>query len=322
MDRRREQVFVGLFVIVAAGLLLATVFVLSGAFSQSTVSYKARVPFAGGLEEGSPVRYAGGPKVGRVETLRIDPDDPALIEVTFSVRRDVPVKTDSRVKIASLSPLGDNHLEIVPGSGRAAIAPAGSLLVADSYTDFNALADKLNALAPDAQRLLVSLNDRMLELKETIRRVDDLLNDQNRANIAGSLEGVRGMISENRGQVKSMVNNLNVASQNLLPLLDDLRKTSDEANVTLTHIDELVGQNRPDIHEAVIELRKALTTLNQVAGRVNQTLEVNSENIDETLDNLRQSTENLNQFTDTIKSRPSSLIRSSSPKERKPGDLQ
>ena len=213
MDRRREQIFVGLFVIVAAGLLLATVVVLSGAFSHSAPTFKARFPYAGGLEEGSPVRYAGGPKVGRVEALRIDPDNPALIDVTFSVQRGVPVKTDSRVKIASLSALGDNHLEIVPGSNHAALAPAGSLLGADPYTDFNALTDKLNALAPDAQRLLVSLNDRVSELKVTISRVDDLLNDQNRANLAGTLAGVNGMISEDRAPVKSMVKNLDATSQ-------------------------------------------------------------------------------------------------------------
>ncbi len=322
MDQGREQVFVGLFVIVAATLLLITVFFLGGAFSHSASSYKAKLPFAGGLEEGAPVRYAGGPKVGRVEMLRIDPDNPALIDVTFSIQRGVPVKTDSRVKIESLSPLGDNHLEIVPGSDHAAAAPIGSLLAADPYTDFNALTDKLNAIAPDAQRLLVSLNDRASELKETISRVNDLLNEQNRANLAGTLAGANGMISENRAPVKSMVKNLDTMSQNLGPLLEDLRKTSDEANLTLAHIDALVGQNRPDIHEAVIELRRALATLNQVAGHMDQTLEVNSGNIDEMLDNLRQATENLNQFTDTIKSRPSTLIRSSSPKERKPGDPQ
>ena len=322
MDRRREQIFVGLFVVVAATLLLVTVFVLSGAFSHSAPIYKAKFPFAGGLEEGSPVRYAGGPKVGRLEALRIDPDNPALIDVTFSVQRGVPVKTDSHVKIASLSALGDNHLEIVPGSNQAALAPAGSLLTADPYTDFSALTEKLNAIAPDAQRLLISMNDRVSELKGTISRVNDLLNDQNRANLAGTLAGVNGMIREDRAPVKSMVQNLDATSQNIKPLLDDLRKTSDEANVTLTHIDAMIGQNSPDIHESIIELRNALATVNQVAGRMNQTLEMNSGNIDEMLDNLRQATENLDQFTDTIKSRPSSLIRSSSPKDRKPGDPQ
>ena len=130
------------------------------------------------------------------------------------------------------------------------------------------------------------------------------------------------MIREDRAPVKSMVENLDATSQNIKPLLDDLRKTSDEANVTLTHIDAMIGQNSPDIHESIIELRNALATVNQVAARMNQTLEMNSGNIDEMLDNLRQATENLDQFTDTIKSRPSSLIRSSSPKDRKPGDPQ
>jgi phospholipid/cholesterol/gamma-HCH transport system substrate-binding protein len=47
---------------------------------------------------------------------------------------------------------------------------------------------------------------------------------------------------------------------------------------------------------------------------------VNSENIDELLDNLRQISENLRDFSATIKTRPSSLIRSSTPKEHKPGE--
>ena len=38
------------------------------------------------------------------------------IEVTFSVDADLPVKTDSRVKIMSMTPLGDNHVEILPGT--------------------------------------------------------------------------------------------------------------------------------------------------------------------------------------------------------------
>jgi phospholipid/cholesterol/gamma-HCH transport system substrate-binding protein len=322
MDAKREQAFVGLFVLIAVGLLLVAIFTLSGTFRSSATEYHAKFPFAGGLEEGAPVRYSGGPKAGRVEKLRIDPQDPSLIDVTFSVLPGVPVKTDSHVKIESLSPLGDNHLEIVPGSDRAALASSGSLLIADPYVDFNALTDKLNNLAPDAQRLLVSLNDRTTELKVTISRVNDLLNDQNRANLGGTLAGVRGMIAENRAQVKSTVGNLNAASQRLQPLLENLQKTSDEANKTLNHVDSVIGQNGPDIHEAVLELRTALATMNQLAGRLNQTLEVNSENIDETLDNVRQTTQNLNQFTDDIKNRPSALIRSSSPREHKPGESQ
>src|SRR5215472_10266226 len=144
MGSKREQVMVGLFVIFASALLMATVFALSGAFGGPAKTFRAYFPFAGGLEPGATVRYAGGPKVGRVEKLRFDPTAPSLIEITFSVKTEVPVKTDSRVKIMSLSPLGDNHLEIVPGSEKAAVAGTGTLLPSDPYIDFNTLTQKIN----------------------------------------------------------------------------------------------------------------------------------------------------------------------------------
>jgi len=48
-----------------------------------------------------------------------------------------------------------------------------------------------------AQQLLASLNDRTVELKKvTIARVNDLLNDSNRANLAATLADTRGLIAE------------------------------------------------------------------------------------------------------------------------------
>jgi len=320
MGTKSEQAMVGLFVLVAAAVLIATVFVLSGAFGGSASSYRANFSFAGGLEPGATVRYAGGPKVGRVEKLQLDPKDASRIEITFSVKSGLPVKTDSRVKIMSLSPLGENHLEIVPGSDKAALAATGSILPSDSYVDFNALTAKINDLAPQAQLLLKTLNDRATELKVTVDRINDLMGDQNRANLAGTLAETRGMITENRAPVKATVQHLNSATEKLEPLLQDLRKTSAQANETLSHVDSLIGENRADVRQAVVELRKSLTTITDLTGKLDQTLDVNSENIDELLENLRHVSQNLKEFTNTIKTRPYTLIRSSTPREHKTGE--
>src|SRR5258705_9877736 len=317
MGAKREQAMVGLFVLIAGAVLVATVFVLSGAFGGSASSYRAYFPFAGGLEPGATVRYAGGPKVGRVEKLQLGPKDPSRIEITFSVKSGLPVKTDSHVRIMSLSPLGDNHLEIVPGTEKAALAATGSVLPSVAYVDFNALTAKINDLAPQAQELLKSLNDRAVELKVTVERINDLMNDQNRANLAGTLAETRGMLAENRAPVRSTVQHLNSASEKLEPLLQDLRKTSAQANEALSHVDSLVGENRADIREAVVELRKSLTTITDLSGKLDQMLDVNSENIDELLENLRHVSQNLKEFTNTIKTRPYTLIRSSTPREHK-----
>jgi phospholipid/cholesterol/gamma-HCH transport system substrate-binding protein len=322
MNSKGEQALVGLFVIVATGVLVGTVFMMSGAFGRSVTTFHAYFPFAGGLEPGATVRYSGGPKAGRVEKLRIDPQNPARIDVTFSVQSDLPVKTDSKAKIMSMSPLGDNHLEIMPGSVEARSAPDGALLPSEVYLDFNALTKQINDLAPDARQLLQTLNDRASELKVTLNRVNDLLSAQNRGNLAATLASTRGMIEENRPQIKSTIGRVNALMEKLDPLLDNFRKTSDEANKALDHVDALIGENRADVHQAVIELRRTLVNMTDLTTRLDQTLGVNSENIDELLDNMRQVSENLREFTATIKSRPYTLIRATNPHEHKPGEQQ
>jgi phospholipid/cholesterol/gamma-HCH transport system substrate-binding protein len=322
MQSKREQAMVGLFVMVAGAVLVVTVFALTGAFGGAATTYRAYFPFAGGLEPGATVRYAGGPKVGRVEKLELDPKDSSHVEITFSVKSGLPVKTDSHVKIMSLSPLGDNHLEIVPGSEKAALAASGAILPSDPYVDFNALTAKINDIAPQAQQLLKTLNDRAGDLQMTLARVNDLLKDSNRANLAGTLAETRGMLAENRAPLKSTIGNLNNASQKLEPLLQDLRKTSAQANEALNHVDSLIGENRADVRQAVIELRRSLATVTDLTGRLDQTLDVNSDNIDELLENLRHVTQNLKEFTNTIKTRPYTLIRSTNPREHKPGERQ
>jgi phospholipid/cholesterol/gamma-HCH transport system substrate-binding protein len=322
MAEKRDQVFVGLFVLIAAAVLIGRVFAISGAFGRTSKTYHAYFPFAGGLERGAIVRYAGGPKVGRVEKLTIDPQSPARIDVVFSVQADLPVKTDSHVKIMSISPLGDNHLEVLPGGAQTALAPPGLLLPSDTYLDFNVLTAQINDLAPQAKLLIQSLNDRAADLKGTIARVNELLSAENRANLSATLAGTRGLIEENRPQIKSTIQHLDSVSQKLEPLLQDLHKDSEEANQALTHLDALLGENSADVRQSVIELRKSLTTLTDITGRLDQTLDVNTENIDELLDNFRRVSQDLKEFTNTIKRRPYTLIRATNPADHKPGEQQ
>jgi phospholipid/cholesterol/gamma-HCH transport system substrate-binding protein len=320
MESKTERTLVGLFVLVCAVLLIGTIFVISGALGRNTKTYHAYFAFAGWLEPGMSVRYSGGPKVGRVEKVRIDPQNLSRLDITFSVQSDLPVKSDSLVKVMSTTLLGDNHLEIFPGTPQADDAPNGALLPSQTYVDLNSLLAQLNQLAPQAQQLLAELSDRVGELKETVARVNALLSKSNRANLAATLANTRGLLEENRPQIRATLQNLNGGSQKLEPLLEDLRRTSAETNKALNNVDALIGENRPDLRQAIGQLRRSLTTVTDVTGRLDQTLDVNAENIDELLDNLRQASENLNEFTATIKNRPSSLIRSTNPPEHKPGE--
>jgi phospholipid/cholesterol/gamma-HCH transport system substrate-binding protein len=320
MEARREQVFVGLFVIIAVALLIATVFSLSGAFAGSARHYHAKFHNAAGLDRGTTVRYEGGPKIGRVEKVMIDPKDSTVMDMEFSVKDDLPIKTDSRVAILSFSPLGDNHLEIRAGSPAAPRAAEGAILPSDPYVGFNELTEQFNRVIPQAQELMGTLNLRMKELSVTLARVNDLLNDENRANISASIADIHGMLREERPVIKSTLNNVNGASAKLAPMLDDLKKTSDQANETLKKVDAMIGENREDLRASIKKLRESLNNVSDLTHRLDQTVDINTETLDELLMNLRDVSENLREFTDIIKTRPSELIRSTTPREHKPGE--
>jgi phospholipid/cholesterol/gamma-HCH transport system substrate-binding protein len=241
------------------------------------------------------------------------------MEIDFAARSSVPVKTDSMAIITSTSPLGDNFLEINPGSAAAPRARSGATLKSVEYTSFSDLLTMVGTLGPHADDLLVNLNDRAVALKVTLDRVNDLLNDQNRANIGASLSNVRGMLEEDRPAIHSTINNLNTLSSKLSPLIDDLHKTSAQANDALAHLDATITEDRPDLHAAIGNLRQTLSSTVQLTDQLDRTLNANSDTLDEIIDNLRHVTENLNSFTETIKTRPYTLIRASGEKPRKPG---
>jgi phospholipid/cholesterol/gamma-HCH transport system substrate-binding protein len=319
MEAKREQVFVGSFVIIAVVILIVTVFSLAGVFATSTKTFHAKFHNAAGLEPGASVRFEGGPKVGRVEKLSIDPNDPSQMDLQFTIKSDIPVKTDSRVSILSFSPLGDNHLEVRAGSQNAPKAPDGTLLPADPYVGFNDLTAEINQLTPQARELLGNLNDRVTQLRVTLDRVNDVLNDKNRQNFSATIADLHGMIAENRPQIKSTISNVNVATQKLSPLLDQMQQTIDQADGTLKKVDGIVSDNKEDIRAAIIKLRQSVENVDALTAHLQTILDENDYNIDELLNNLRMVSENLKEFTDTIKTRPSTLISPAGPHDRKVG---
>lgn len=330
----RERTLVGLFVLIAGGLLVGTMLAISGGLGASSVAHRAYFKFAGGVQAGAPVRY-GGMTVGKVTRVRVDPGNTSRIEIDVAVDKEAPLKTDSVAKISTLGPLTDNYIEIATGTEHAARAPAGSVLPSQEAFGLPQLGDAAQAMLPDVQNAIRKLNDNLDGLQVTIARANDLLNDRNRASVGSSLDNVNrlvadarpkvtdslnnlnGMLGENRPKVSASLTNVQDLTQKLNaklgPLLDDVQATTARANDTLSHMDATLVENRPDIRATVVGLRDTLAQLNR-------TLDENSANIDELLDNIRMSTENLRSLTETLERAPASLIRGIKVPERKPGD--
>jgi phospholipid/cholesterol/gamma-HCH transport system substrate-binding protein len=259
-------------------------------------------------------------KAGRVESVRVDPQDSTRIEVAFTVGHAIPVKTDSVAKITSLGPLDENYVEVGTGTKDAPLAPPGSEIKSVPTVGIADLGDMIGNLAPVAQQVLQNLNQRLTELQVTVARVNDLLNDRNRTNVSEGLGTLNAMLAEDRPKVSATLTNVQTASAKIMPLLDDLKRTMKETNDALSHIDSVVLENRQDVRTAVVELKRTLLSASSLMEQLKNTMDRNTDNIDQILVNLRVTTENAKQLTEALKTRPSVLIRGDTVKDRKPGE--
>ena len=339
MDANRERTLVGVFVLIAGGLLFGTLVELSSGLGKPTVPHRTYFKFAGGIQPGAPVRY-GGLAVGKVTRVRVDPANSTRIEIAIAVNKDAPVKTDSVAKITTLGPLTDNYIEISTGSEGAPRAQPGSILQSTEAFGLPQLSDAAQTMVPELQKALGKLNQNLDGLQVTIARANDLLNDGNRRNIASSLSGIAQTVAEARPKVVGSLDNLNgmladarpkvsVSLANvqqltakLEPVLDNLKTAIAGANDTLAHLDATLVENRPDIRASVTGLRETVAKSGILLDQVNRMLNQNSDNIDDLLENLSMSAENLRALTETVANSPASLIRGVRAADRQPGGVR
>ena len=336
MEPTRERALVGLFVVIAAALLVGSVVAISGGMTKAGLLHRAYFKNSGGIEGGTSVRF-GGMLVGKVDRVRVDPANSTRIEIEFLIDRATPVKTDSVAKITTLGPLTDNYIEISTGTQGAPLLPAGAEIPSTEMFGLPQLGESMQSMLPDVQHALTKVNNSLDSLQVTLARANDLLNDPNRAAIAHSLanadkllaearpklneslDTVNRMLNDVQPKVSASLTNVQEVTAKLSPLLDDIKKTSAQANDTLAHVDAALMENRPDIRTTVVNLRDTLSKSTALLDHLNRTLDQNSDNIDELLENIRVSTENLKGLTETLRSRPASLIRGIRAEDRQPG---
>jgi phospholipid/cholesterol/gamma-HCH transport system substrate-binding protein len=339
MEANRERTLVGLFVLIAGGLLFGTLLELSSGVGNPTVPHRTYFKFAGGVQPGAPVRF-GGLAVGKVTRVRVDPTNSTRIEIAIAVNKDAPLKTDSVAKITTLGPLTDNYIEISTGTEGAAPAQPGSILQSTEAFGLPQLSDAAQTMVPELQKALQKLNQNLDGLQVTVARANDLLSDSNRTNIAHTLSGIsqtvaearpkvadsldnlNGMLSDARPKVSASLTNVQQLTAKLDPLLNDLKTTTAQANQTLANLDATLVENRPDIRASVAGLRETAANSATLLDQLNRTLDQNSDNIDVLLANLSMTAQNLRALTETVAHSPASLIRGVRTVERQPGEIR
>ena len=324
MARNSEEIKVGVMV-VAAAILFLTAAVFVGGYNvlrKKTVAYTTYVKFAGGLQPGTFVRF-GGLKVGTVRSADIDPQDSTRIRLRFEVNAGTPLRTNSRARISSLGFLGENYLEVSPGTRDATLLPPDSEVPSQEIVQLADVFNNVNNITVNANKLVNDLDDRLLVVTDNFNQLIGNLNavvgPGNREHLNASLANLDAMLAESRPRLTKTLTNLDSTSAKLGPTIENANQTINRAGTLATNLNSVVEENRKEIRDVLLDLGRSLLEARQLIMNLNDTLESNRANLDESLENIRVSSQNLKQFTDTVKQRPFSLIRIKAEKDRVPG---
>jgi phospholipid/cholesterol/gamma-HCH transport system substrate-binding protein len=315
-----NEVKVGI-VVVSATIIFVVVFlsVASVQLSGSRVEYRTYFKFAGGLDSGTLVRF-GGRKAGVIADVHPAPDDPTTNEVVLEVRDDVPINEDSVAKIGSLNALGDNYLEITPGTKNAARLPPGSTIPSEEMTSFSDITSRVAEVTETANEVLLSLRDDVSLLVQDLRgltaNLQHLTNEQNQQNVQSMLENANNLFETQGPKIDQITTQVSEMLVRVDETIAQMKRVGETAEATVSNVNQTVEETREPIKRDLAELEATLVEAREMLEEVRALVVANDANISETIENFRVTSENLEQFSDEIRQRPWSLLRTKPKAER------
>jgi len=119
METDKHYFFEGLFIIIFTVAAAIVAVWLGSTGRRDDVTYRIRFPDSvSGLTAGDIVKYRGI-DVGTVKSMTIDPDDSRLVLVDVRLRKDTPVKTDTRASLTMKGITGVVFIELNGGDPAA-----------------------------------------------------------------------------------------------------------------------------------------------------------------------------------------------------------
>jgi phospholipid/cholesterol/gamma-HCH transport system substrate-binding protein len=249
METRANYIAVGAFVLVMlAGILAVVLWIARVEFNRERAFYD--IYFTGsvaGLAPGSEVRY-NGIRVGRVEEIRIDPQNLQQVRVTVELDQTALIKTDAVASIEVQGLTGAAYIEI---SGGSQSAPP---LEARQNQRYPVIASRQSGL----QRVFASAPEVLTRLADVADKLSAILDERNRAAIAETLENIRRVT----GVAAAHAGDLDHTLTDTAAAMRELRASLTAADATLAQLRALLGDKG--------EARVALQGIDQASRKVDK----------------------------------------------------
>ena len=250
------------------------------------VVYRTIINDAAGIFPKTPIKVAGI-NAGRIKKIDLVGSQ-ALIE--FEVKKDIPVTSQSILRIKSVGFLGDKYLDIVLGDPNADRLGANGMIpsktgggledltkdASEIMTDLKAVIRSIReSVAPEGQKPLVEIIQNIRETSKYVKEVT---------------KSLKHVVSDNEHKLHAIVDNMENLSESLAyeanstkpdslmfnlkkvgPVLDNLRDTMADAKVIVADMRAgkgTVGKLLRD-EEIVDQVSETLSGVNRIVNQVN-----------------------------------------------------
>jgi ABC-type transporter Mla subunit MlaD len=281
--QKRNEVLVGAFLCVGLALFVLLLFLMGtlDTLMRKTVVVEADFGDVQSLQEGDPV-YLFGMKVGKVKSIALrapGEGNQAVMRVSFVLPAEYRglLRKDSVVKIEK-SVTGNLSVLIKESGGEP--LPPGEALLGSEAADLASVTDRFNKVLAEGDKVIASLARMVKEIEEkgevqsAISDIAGIARDARseigplKDRLMETLEVVRGLLEENRLDLRHTMANLKEATARASAIAEKLEGTPDQVNRTLAEIEKaggslaaMVKENRSGIGAMVDDLSQASTNL-------------------------------------------------------------
>lgn len=251
MRERKLEFKVGLLIVVAMTVLAGLVFVLGNFSFSSGYTFYVDYDFSGNIQPGAPVKVSGI-KVGKVDEVefkggKVDEETGRRVQVRLHVwvedRVRETIRQDAEFFVNTSGVLGEQYLEIVPGSPEQPPLEPGSIVV---------------GIDPPRTDLIVSRLYEVLDsISELLREDKDLIRDL-LANSASAVKELNLLLVENREAIGKLIVSAEGLANEATGMMQDVRKGIGDPRI--------IGRTVRNADGLLVSARKSIDTLTPKAG--------------------------------------------------------
>lgn len=286
METRAHYILVGAFTLLGGlAVLLFVLWLARYGNDENMLPYDVlfREPVSG-LSVGSPVQYSGI-RVGEVQSLNLDRDDPGQVWARVSVSSSAPIRTDTRAALTLLNITGASGISLSegsPGSPRlhdqsdgVPVIEAEPSPLARLQTNTDELLVQVTTLLENANRILS--RDNAERLAAILANLDNLS-----AGLAGQQEVLRDGLESLADSGEQLSDLLQRVDEQVVsrsgPLLESANRSAKNIEQASRQLEQLIADNGPlvnsslqdlqEIGPAIRDLRQLLNSLRAIGERL------------------------------------------------------